>query len=221
MVEKKRLPKSNLVSADQIGSKSRRSKAKSPRPRKKTPKRPPKFDEEMPIEEWSKRARLAEPEDHLIENILPDSPGAYGIVAARTDLGKTNTDLHLGFCLATGRPFFGIPCAKVGVSMVAFEGARDGDGRDGHPGLTEPVPLPGKIKGENIDNGEESYPQLRRLRRLWSRSVLALDLPAGLAAGERGEGEGRFRQSGQLGLEVLPSDLPAHHEQPEEDDRSC
>jgi len=81
-----------------------------------------KIDVEMTIEKWSENAKLVKTLPHLIENILPDAPGAYGIVAARTGLGKTNTNFHLGFCLATGTPYFGIPCAKVGVTMIAFEG---------------------------------------------------------------------------------------------------
>jgi hypothetical protein len=74
------------------------------------------------IEEWHKMIKKRKPVSQLIQEILPDQPGEYGITAGRTGIGKTNLSLYLAFCLATGSPFFGLKCEKVIVNFMAFEG---------------------------------------------------------------------------------------------------
>ncbi|MGA2504298.1 MAG: AAA family ATPase [Anaerolineales bacterium] len=71
---------------------------------------------------WMKRILAMKQEPQIIEDLLPAEPGSYGIIAGRTGIGKTNLILHLGHCLATGSPFFGIRCEKVKVAILAFEG---------------------------------------------------------------------------------------------------
>ncbi len=58
----------------------------------------------------------------IIQDLLPDEQGSYGVIAGRTGIGKTNLVLHLAHCLATGTPFFNLGCQEVDVAVVAFEG---------------------------------------------------------------------------------------------------
>ncbi|MCK4897845.1 MAG: AAA family ATPase, partial [Anaerolineales bacterium] len=58
----------------------------------------------------------------IIQDLLPDEQGSYGVIAGRTGIGKTNLVLHLAHCLATGTPFFNLECQEVDVAVVAFEG---------------------------------------------------------------------------------------------------
>ena len=76
----------------------------------------------QPIEKWAKALANRKPQRHLIQDILPVQRGEYLAMAGRTGIGKTNIALHLGFCLATGTPFFGLECRKVKVALLAFEG---------------------------------------------------------------------------------------------------
>lgn len=126
--------------------KKKKRKKKSKRKKKKPPEDPEDesdleyddvigIDEELTISEWKDRAKLVKSGPHLIENLLASNPGDYGIITGRTGLGKTNTCFNIGYCLATGTPYFHFECAKVGVSMICFEG--------GHENLKERI---GKIE---------------------------------------------------------------------------
>ena len=46
--------------------------------------------------------------DYIIDQLISSGSG-YGLAAGRTGLGKTNMLLNLGFWLALGLPFFGLP----------------------------------------------------------------------------------------------------------------
>lgn len=76
----------------------------------------------LAIEDWATDLARRPPLPHLIKHILPAQKGEYIALAGRTGIGKTNLALHLGFCLATGTPFFGLECRKVKVAYLAFEG---------------------------------------------------------------------------------------------------
>lgn len=77
------------------------------------------------IEQW-KRVMSTRPKlPQLIADVHPDAPGEFSIVSGRTGIGKTNLQLHMAFSLATGTPFLGMTCAKVGVNMLTFEGPED------------------------------------------------------------------------------------------------
>lgn len=77
------------------------------------------------IRQWKRSMKDRPKLPRLIEDIHPDAPGEYSIISGRTGIGKTNLQLHMAYCLATGTPFFGKRCEKVGVSMLAFEGPED------------------------------------------------------------------------------------------------
>lgn len=85
----------------------------------------PKVEPVPTIEKWKRSMKHRPKLPHLIEDIHPDAPGEYSIISGRTGIGKTNLQLHMAFSLATGTPFFGKHCEKVGVSMLAFEGPED------------------------------------------------------------------------------------------------
>jgi hypothetical protein len=57
----------------------------------------------------------------LIEMVLPR--GAYGIIRGRDQSFKSFVALDWALCLATGRPWQGHRCEKVGVLYIAGEGA--------------------------------------------------------------------------------------------------
>ena len=75
-----------------------------------------------PIEEWAEALANRKPRPQLIQDILANQRGEYMAIAGRTGIGKTNLALCLGFCLATGTPFFELKCRKVKVAFLAFEG---------------------------------------------------------------------------------------------------
>lgn len=62
--------------------------------------------------------------DYIIDQLISLGSG-YGLVAGRTGLGKTNMLLNLGFQLALGLPFFGLPIKKSRVGYFTFEGDED------------------------------------------------------------------------------------------------
>lgn len=80
------------------------------------------IDEFLPVEEWMKMMENMKQAPQIIQDLLPDEKGSYGVIAGRTGIGKTNIVLHLAHCLATGTQFFGLECQEVEVAVVAFEG---------------------------------------------------------------------------------------------------
>lgn len=81
------------------------------------------ISEEMPtIKEYIKMVKKRKPGAEIVEQILPDAPGEYVIVAGRTGLKKTMFCMNLAFSIATGTPFLGLKCKKEPVFYFAFEG---------------------------------------------------------------------------------------------------
>ncbi len=76
----------------------------------------------LPVEDWAEDIASRKPRPHVIQDLLPSKRGEYMAIAGRTGIGKTNLALHLGFCLATGTPFFGLECRKMRVAFLEFEG---------------------------------------------------------------------------------------------------
>lgn len=74
------------------------------------------------LREWLKKTRFIKQDPQIIQDLLSDQPGGYGIIAGRTGIGKTNLAIHLGYCLSTGDEFFKLKCKKVGVAYLAVEG---------------------------------------------------------------------------------------------------
>jgi len=72
--------------------------------------------------QWIEMKRLEPMLPQLIQDIHADSPGEFSVIGGRTGIGKTNLQMYMGLCLATGTPFFGRRCEPVGVNMLTFEG---------------------------------------------------------------------------------------------------
>lgn len=90
--------------------------------------------------------------EYIVEQLMrPDS--GYGIIAARTGLGKTNLMLNLSFWLALGNPFFKLDVRKSKVCYFAFEGGED-NLRDRYLRLIvrEPYPELGWLQVDRIDS---------------------------------------------------------------------
>jgi hypothetical protein len=62
--------------------------------------------------------------DYVIDQLISLGSG-YGLAVGRTSLGKTNLLLNLGFHLALGIPFLGMPTKKSRVGYFGFEGDED------------------------------------------------------------------------------------------------
>lgn len=90
--------------------------------------------------------------EYIIEQLIrPDS--GYGIIAARTGLGKTNMILNLSFWLALGKTFFSLNLRKSKVCYFAFEGGED-NLRDRYMRLIlrEGVPVSGWLQVERLSS---------------------------------------------------------------------
>ena len=74
------------------------------------------------VKGWKTMVENMKQVPQIIQDLLPDEKGGYGVIAGRTGIGKTNLILHLAHCLATGTPFFGSECQKISVAVAAFEG---------------------------------------------------------------------------------------------------
>lgn len=74
------------------------------------------------IEDYFKAVQSRPPEPAYIENIQPQQPGEYSIIAGKTGIGKTNLALQLGFCCSTGMPFHVYRCNKAVVGFLSLEG---------------------------------------------------------------------------------------------------
>jgi len=83
---------------------------------------PVSINEFQTVEEWMEMIENMKQEPQIIQDLLPDEQGSYGVIAGRTGIGKTNLVLHLALCLATGTDFFGLECQELNVAVVAFEG---------------------------------------------------------------------------------------------------
>jgi hypothetical protein len=76
-----------------------------------------------PLTEWRERV-LAEPaSDDLIQDILPNCSSEYLLLCGRSGIGKTNIALHMGFCLAAGKPWFSFKVKQCKVGYLIFEGS--------------------------------------------------------------------------------------------------
>lgn len=73
-------------------------------------------------EEYFDIVRNREPSPAYIENIQPQEPGEYSIIAGKTGIGKTNLALKLAFCCSTGSPFFTYACDKTVTGFLSMEG---------------------------------------------------------------------------------------------------
>jgi len=62
--------------------------------------------------------------EYVIDQLISKDSG-YGIIAARTGLGKTNLTLNLALCLANGMDFLGLTTKRSKVAYFAFEGGED------------------------------------------------------------------------------------------------
>ena len=58
-----------------------------------------------------------------IQDILPNSPADYALMVGRSTIGKTNEILHMLFCLASGKNWYGHCVKQCKVGYIAFEGA--------------------------------------------------------------------------------------------------
>lgn len=78
----------------------------------------------MPLAEWRNKV-LSEPKTvDLIQDVQPAASSEYMMVVGRSGLGKTNLIMGMGFCLATGTPWFSHKTQKCKVGYLAFEGPR-------------------------------------------------------------------------------------------------
>ena len=76
----------------------------------------------LSFKDWLKNEESKPRTPDLIEELLAADGIELMLLAGRTGIGKTNLVLHLAFCLATGRPFFGVECQKTVVGYLGFEG---------------------------------------------------------------------------------------------------
>lgn len=61
--------------------------------------------------------------DDLIQDLLPDSIGAYMLIVGRSGIGKTFLALQLLYCLATGTKFLSHATKACNVGYLSFEGS--------------------------------------------------------------------------------------------------
>ena len=78
----------------------------------------------MSLSSWRQAVLADPPRNDLIEDVIPNSPSEYCIICGRAGIGKTNLALGMGFCLATGRPWFSHKTTKCKVGYLAFEGPK-------------------------------------------------------------------------------------------------
>jgi predicted ATP-dependent serine protease len=52
-------------------------------------------------DEWAEVVDRRPKVAHLIDDILPDSPGDFSIIGGRTGIGKTNLQMQMALSLAT------------------------------------------------------------------------------------------------------------------------
>ncbi|MFC1919123.1 AAA family ATPase [Chloroflexota bacterium] len=76
----------------------------------------------QPVEDWAEDIAKKKPQAQVIQDLLPNKRGEYIAIAGRTGIGKTNLALYLAFCLSTGTPFYGLPCKRIRVAFLEFEG---------------------------------------------------------------------------------------------------
>jgi len=76
----------------------------------------------IPLAAWRQRITKEPESDDLIKDILPNASTEYMLVCGRSGIGKTNLVLYLGFCLATGKPFFSHKTMQCTVGYLGFEG---------------------------------------------------------------------------------------------------
>jgi len=74
------------------------------------------------VKEYIEMIKKRKPGADIVEQILPDEPGAYIILAGRTGLKKTMLCMNLAYSIATGTPFLGLKCRKTSVFYFALEG---------------------------------------------------------------------------------------------------
>ena len=63
------------------------------------------------------------PSDDLIQDMLPNSPSAYGLLAGRSGIGKTFLILQMACCVASGTPFLNRKTKKCKTGLLTLEGA--------------------------------------------------------------------------------------------------
>jgi hypothetical protein len=77
----------------------------------------------VPLSEWRERVLEEPATDDLIQDILPNCSSEYLLLCGRSGIGKTNLALHMAFCLAAGKPWFGFKVKQCKVGYLVFEGA--------------------------------------------------------------------------------------------------
>jgi hypothetical protein len=122
----------------------------------------------------------------LIEELLPNSNSAYGVIAGRTGRGKTALMLHLACCFATGTPFYGLAIERVPVGYLGFEGNKVNIMERLEKILTHfPTPAPGYL---NLEIVQDRYPLKGNVDKLAQESaglkVLLIDRAKGLVHGD-------------------------------------
>ncbi len=147
----------------------------------------------------------------LIDELLPDNPGDFGIIAGRTGRGKTAILLYLLCCLATGTPFFGIPVQKIPVGYLGFEGNK--------VNITErlqkmlphfPTPDPGYL---NLEISDQRYTLKGNVHKLAIATsglrLLIIDRAKGLVGGDYVKPNAANRFVEDLHKALKDFDIPA------------
>lgn len=75
------------------------------------------------IKDWRKKQVFRE--NHIIDQLLPETPGEYMLVAGMTGIGKSTLVSHMCYCIATGHDFFGFKTQSSTIGYIAFEGCAE------------------------------------------------------------------------------------------------
>ncbi len=76
----------------------------------------------LPLNVWRQQLLKDPPVEDIIQDLLPNASTEYLLLCGRAGIGKTNVALYLGFCLATGTPFFSLKTKRSTVGYLGFEG---------------------------------------------------------------------------------------------------